>query len=328
VVPVSFFFQLPDVDTTISGHYTTPTEVDPNQPTQSLPLTDLTSTVGISLLPVLSDAVDQVIYGIQTGVTATTTGSGVPFQASVGSLPFGEYPPPVSSDPSESFIADFFGLPAFPYLSVAAYGMSLVVVTGGTRQVFIAATNADEPKLPTGKTLSWKDYKVVKKAEFGAFTGVKIKRNPDTDITTISSPDGSRFVGTAVMDVKFRVEFVSADSYVLAGRQTKALLEHKRTHLLIAEYVAHKATLNLPDSFKGAQAKGDTAREAEANAKADLLKVLDTKLEEAQRILAAVTLLYDTETRHGLNMDAQLDWEQNYIDKIDAYVKKKYMWDK
>jgi hypothetical protein len=206
-------------------------------------------------------------------------------------------------------------------------GVNVTVVATGTGQLFLVTVNADEPKLPTGKTLSWKDYKIVKQADYGAFTAVNRLYNRN-DIKTSSQPDGSGFIGKATLDVKFRAEFNRADSYVLAGRQTKALLEHERTHLLIAEYVMHKATLNLPESDKGAQAKGDTAEAAEAKAKSDLLKVLDTKLAEAERALAAITELYDTETNHGLNNMAQLDWERKYMDKVDAYLKKELKWEK
>jgi hypothetical protein len=105
-------------------------------------------------------------------------------------------------------------------------------------------------------------------------------------------------------------------------------LEHERTHLLIAEYLAYKATLNLPESYKSARAKGDTGEEAEAKAKSDLLRVLDTKLDEAKRALKAITKKYDDETNHGTNAVAQADWERKYMEKVDAYLKQELKWEK
>ena len=37
---------------------------------------------------------------------------------------------------------------------------------------------------------------------------------------------------------------------------------------------------------------------------------------------------YDVDTNHSADKKGQADWEKNYMEKIDAYLKKELKWNK
>jgi len=209
------------------------------------------------------------------------------------------------------------------------FGVSAAV---GIPPLLLAADPPKEPKLPTSKDLGWNDFKKVDKLEVGdAFIAYDLKYNTN-DIKTTSKANGCEFVGTATLQVKFRADFNRDRSRVLNGRANQALLLHERLHLAIAEYFTDKATRNFKPNPFTVNAKGDTAEEAEKNAKADLIKVLDTKVAELYKTLQTIQGLYDKEAvdkmaKNGFNEKGQEDWSKNYMSKVNELVKTLLKWE-
>jgi hypothetical protein len=135
-------------------------DVDPDVASQSLPLMNF-----------------ALLFAGQTLTPATGTFTTSPTAQSE----YGEFE-------GITFAITTSGIGGFPYSSVSVSGLTVTAVAAVTGQILVV--NADEPKLPTGKTLAWKDFKVVKEGEYAAYTGGGRFYNPHTEIKTSSKPDG------------------------------------------------------------------------------------------------------------------------------------------
>lgn len=191
---------------------------------------------------------------------------------------------------------------------------------------------------PTSANLKWSDFTEVATAPvMGEDAMIAYRRVPNGKATfSDSGPEYLGVPGSEYMDLvyaqvgpmTYSAVFDAARSWVVKTSETDALLDHERTHLKIAEYVAQKMAVNFPTISAAGGGFGSTEQgasdAAKSNARGNLQAKINSVMNTWKNIDVAVQTLYDSESEsaHGTNAIEQVWWNNNYKDMVDKEFKK------
>ncbi|TWV91272.1 hypothetical protein [Chitinophaga pinensis] len=145
------------------------------------------------------------------------------------------------------------------------------------------------------RPLSWEDYKgnpsTIREANVGARTSCRFGMKIDT----VNTPGKARVIVTS--------EFICYQSSVRANQQTPSLLAHEQLHFDLCEAYARSLRKTL----------------ALANlTPANVTSISKDAFLQTYQLYREQQALYDAETAHGLNPDAQLRWKQKITDALNG----------
>lgn len=181
---------------------------------------------------------------------------------------------------------------------------------------------------PTGATLEWTHFREVETAPIAGEDAMVAYRRLNFgravyDISDVARIDGMYYAlqPASVAAVTYKVQFNAAESWVVRGKQDPTLLEHERTHLKIAEYVAQKIAAKYPSYQVMGGGIAFTREEALASARRDATRQLQDKFNAVLATWAgidnAVQTRYDDETKHGTDGIIQATWNMGYKEEVD-----------
>ena len=148
------------------------------------------------------------------------------------------------------------------------------------------------------------DWRSVDQLTWADFQG-----KPDTTLpwfamtaTSMEMSSDTMFPDAVVLKVVTRFE--PWDSWVVTGWDTPELLEHERWHFNIAELHARRLRLAIA---KHSAVSID-----------DLERTLTALYEKAATERDAMQAVYDQETKHGIDRDAQRRWQDRILRELNA----------
>jgi len=140
------------------------------------------------------------------------------------------------------------------------------------------------PSCQPDRLLQWSDFiPRVPQDQRGAETAIRFLHHPSQHRLSIAFDYEHSWVKPDLIEPK----------NAILWRMSERLLAHEQLHFLISCLVVRQANLSIT--------KQD-----------DLLKMLELTKLVAQRL----NLQYDTDTKHGLNLDAQQSWEKEVMSQF------------
>jgi hypothetical protein len=111
--------------------------------------------------------------------------------------------------------------------------------------------------------------------------------------------------------------FHPESSWVRPGHQTTDVLQHEQGHFDIAEIykVAFEGqTQDLVNTSR--ECRGRSERQANQNAERELSRLIGSIYDDVWQQFQTQQNAYDTETRHGIDADAQARWTRKIADSL------------
>jgi hypothetical protein len=143
------------------------------------------------------------------------------------------------------------------------------------------------------RTLSWEDYKgtpsTIREANVGARTSCRFGIKIDTG----STPGKARVIVTS--------EFICYQSSVRTNQQTPSLLAHEQLHFDLCEAYARSLRKTLAASNL---------------TPANVARISKDAFLQTYQLYREQQALYDAETEHGLNAEAQARWQKKITDAL------------
>ena len=169
----------------------------------------------------------------------------------------------------------FMRLLRFPYLAFC------ILLVGCAPTLTWVPDSSPIPSCQPDRLLQWSDFSPrVPQDQRGAETAIRFLHHPSQHRLSIAFDYEHSWVKTDLIDPK----------NVTLWRMSEHLLAHEQLHFLISCLVVRQANHSMT--------KED-----------DLWKMLELTKLVAQRL----NLQYDTDTKHGLNLDAQQSWESEVM---------------
>lgn len=145
------------------------------------------------------------------------------------------------------------------------------------------------------RTLSWEDYKgtpsTIREANVGARTSCRFGIKIDTG----STPGKARVIVTS--------EFICYQSSVRPNQQTPSLLAHEQLHFDLCEAYARSLRKTLA---------------ATNLTPANVARISKDAFLQTYQLYREQQALYDAETEHGLNPEAQVRWKKKITDALNG----------
>ena len=168
-------------------------------------------------------------------------------------------------------------------------------------------TSTQPTTLPS---LSWADFqgKAPQNPEEDAYINAELTTNPGPLKVQAQKDPCQGWNATAQYpNITVTAPINKDKSWVVAGQQTDTLRTHELYHLLILQIGAPQATQKMR-KLTG-HGSGNTRRQAETAAIADLNAQIQAAFTQAQHDTQAQSDAYDTATNHGTNSDQQNTWQ-------------------
>jgi len=123
-----------------------------------------------------------------------------------------------------------------------------------------------------------------------------------------------------IVDIESEAAFVPGESWVRPGHRTAEVLEHEQGHFDIAE-IYHRRFAAGAREFVGQQHRcsGGSERRATRDAEREVAGIIGAVYEEIWRQYREQQQLYDDETRHGIDREAQTEWTRELASLLATF---------
>ena len=168
--------------------------------------------------------------------------------------------------------------------------------------LFLVSTSFFAQK-KAGDTISYRNYSVLKWSDFKA--DVPDKTDFSASLSSGMTYKWSFSTAAGILDFKYNIEANLYRNYSWSkyDKDKKQVLEHEQLHFDITELHVRK--------FRKALAEYEVGR----SIRKDVSRIYDNIEEER----VAMQLLYDEETHHSINREAQLTWETKVKELLTQY---------